>query len=90
MKEKLNINSETASAVVRLAVALIVALGAMLGFDVDGDAIANAALAVASVVVMAWIWWKNNNVTEAAQEAQLVLDEIKLAQKEGEIGGTDD
>ncbi len=85
---KVQINSETAVAVVRLAVALIVALGAMLGFDVDGDAILNTALAVASVGVMACVWWKNNNVTLAAQEAQEVLDEIKSGE-EVKVGGSE-
>lgn len=73
----MNINSQTVVAVARLAVALIVALGTMFGFAVDADALLNAALAVASVAVMAWVWWKNNNVTMAAQESQKVLDAIK-------------
>lgn len=75
--EKWKINSETATAVTRLAVALAVSVGAMFGFDVDGDGIENAVLAVASVAVMAWVWWRNNNVTLAAQEAERVLRAIK-------------
>lgn len=75
--EKWKINSETATAVARLAVALAVSVGAMFGFDVDGDGIENAVLAVASVAVMAWVWWRNNNVTLAAQEAGRVLRAIK-------------
>ena len=50
--EKWKINSETATAVTRLAVALAVSVGAMFGFDVDGDGIENVVLAVASVAVM--------------------------------------
>lgn len=73
----MNINSQTAVAVVRLAAALAAALGAMLGFAVDADALLNGGLAAASAAVMAWAWWKNNNVTLAAQEAQKVLDAIK-------------
>lgn len=75
--DKWNINSQTATAVARLAVALAVSLLAMFGVEIDGDGIENAVLAVASVAVMAWVWWKNNNVTEAAQEAQAVLDAIR-------------
>lgn len=74
---KWKIDSETVAAVARLAVALIVTLGAMFGVQIDGDAIENAVLAVASVAVLAWVWWRNNNVTQAAQEAQRVLDGIK-------------
>lgn len=73
----MNINSQTVIAVARLAVALIVAIGTMLGFAVDADALLNAVLAVASVIAMAWVWWRNNNVTAAAQESQKVLDAIK-------------
>lgn len=81
--DKWNINSQTATAVARLAVALAVSLLAMLGVEIDGDGIENAVLAVASVAVMAWVWWKNNNVTEAAQEAQAVLDAIRRDADEG-------
>lgn len=76
------IDSETVAAVARLAVALVVTLFAMFGVSIDGDAIENAVLAVASVAVLAWVWWRNNNVTQAAQEAQRVLDGIK--EKEAE------
>lgn len=80
----MNINSQTVIAVVRLAVALVVAIGAMLGFAVDADMILNVALAIASIVVLVYVWWKNNNVTKAAQESQKVLDAIK-----GEFGDCD-
>ncbi len=73
----MNINSQSVIAVVRLGVALVVSLGAMAGIDIDGDAVANVVLAIASVGTLAWVWWKNNNVTQAAQEAQIVLNEIK-------------
>lgn len=75
--DKWKIDSETVAAVARLAVALVVTLFAMFGVNIDGDAIENAVLAVASVAVLAWVWWRNNNVTQAAQEAQRVLDGIK-------------
>lgn len=76
------IDSETVAAVARLAVALVVTLMAMFGVQIDGDAIENAVLAVASVAVLAWVWWRNNNVTQAAQEAQRVLDGIKDKEEE--------
>lgn len=73
----MNINSQTVIAVVRLAVALIAALGAMFGFAVDAEAVQNIALAVAAIVLLVLVWWKNNNVTKAAQEAQKVLELVK-------------
>lgn len=80
--EKWNINSQTVTAVVRLAVALAVSLFAMFGVEIDGDGIENAVLAVASALVLMWVWWRNNNVTLAAQEAQTVLDAIRLGNAE--------
>lgn len=32
---------------------------------------------VALVGVALWNWWKNNNITEEAQEAQIYLNELK-------------
>lgn len=32
---------------------------------------------IAAIAATAWAWWKNNNVTKAAQEAQGVLDGLK-------------
>ncbi|MBA4294354.1 holin [bacterium] len=29
-----------------------------------------------------YVWWKNNNVTRAAQEAQLLHDQVKRVQQE--------
>lgn len=79
--DKWKINSQTVAAVVRLGVALVVSVFAMLGIDLDAGGIEDAVLAVASMVVLVWVWWRNNNVTMAAQEAQSVLDMVKAEQK---------
>lgn len=45
-------------------------------------------LTVSTVVaIICWIrgFWKNNNFTEAAKLGQMVLDEIKLDQKQAEL-----
>lgn len=76
--DKWNINSQTATAVARLAAALAVSLLAMFGVEIDGDGIENAVLVVFAVAVLVWVWWRNNNVTEAAQEAQDILDAMRL------------
>lgn len=81
MMDKWNINSQTVAAVVRLGVALVVSVFAMFGVDLDAGGIEDAVLAAASVVVLVWVWWRNNNVTMAAQEAQNVLDMVKAEQK---------
>lgn len=64
-------------AFVRLACSVIAAGAAIFGAVVDADALTVGALIVVALVVYIWSWWKNSNITSAAQEAQKVLDEIK-------------
>lgn len=48
----------------------------------------NIYLTVSTMVaIVMWIrgFWKNNNFTEAAKLGQMVLDEIKLDQKQAEL-----
>lgn len=34
---------------------------------------------IVMTIAILWAWWKNNNMTKAAQEAQVVLEEAKEA-----------
>ena len=34
-----------------------------------------------TVLCTAWAWWKNNNITEASQQAQRLLERIKRENK---------
>lgn len=70
-------NSQTAIAFVRLVVPLASFVAAAFGWALDPDLLTNALLSVLAVALLCWTWWKNNNVTEAAQAAQQVLDAIK-------------
>ena len=68
-------------AVIRL-VAMLVSTGATaVGFAVDADIVAMVLLCAASIICIAWGWWKNSNMTEAAQMAQQFLNEIKAEEK---------
>lgn len=80
-------NSQSAVAFARLIVTLAVSVGATFGWTLDAELWLNIILSTVAVILFAWSWWKNNNVTEAAQEAQQVLDEIK--HKDVKIGGTE-
>ena len=64
-------------AFLRLACALVAAGLAMFGVAVDADALFVLAMIVVALVAYIWSWWKNNNVTTAATEAQKVLEELK-------------
>ena len=64
-------------AFLRLACALVAAGLAMFGVAVDADALFVGVMTAVALVAYIWSWWKNNNVTDAATEAQKVLDELK-------------
>lgn len=50
----------------------------------------NAGLsAVVAVLGIFWAWWKNNNMTKAAQSLQETLDELKEVDRD-EAGGEGD
>ena len=68
---------QTIMAFIRLACMLIATGCTMFGIAIDADALFVGVMLVVSVVVYIWAWWKNNNVSKAATEAQKVLDEMK-------------
>lgn len=70
-------NTERLVAIVRLIVPLVVAIANMAGYALDAGLVANIAMTVATIAAFVWAWWKNNNVTEAAQIAQEYLDALK-------------
>lgn len=64
-------------AFIRLACSLVTTGLALYGISVDADALFVLAMIVVALIAYIWSWWKNNNVTSAATEAQKVLDELK-------------
>ena len=68
---------QTLMAFIRLACSLVATGLALYGVSVDADALFVLAMIVVALVAYIWSWWKNNNVTSAATEAQKVLDELK-------------
>lgn len=72
-----NLNSQTIVAFARLAVTLILSVAAVFGWALDWGLVYNVIVSALGLAMLLWSWWKNNNVTQAAQEAQLLLDEIK-------------
>lgn len=72
-----NNKKQTIMAFVRLACMLVATGCTMFGIAVDANALFVGVMLVISVVVYIWVWWKNNNVSKAATEAQKVLDEMK-------------
>lgn len=77
--KNIEFNSQTAVAIGRLIVMIIASITATLGWSFDADLWLNVFLSILSVVLLAYSWWKNNNITLAAQEAQSVLSNIKVS-----------
>lgn len=75
-------NAESAKAIARLIVTVIAAVATTFGWSFDANLWLNIILSVVSIALLIYVcWWKNQNLTSAAQEAQKVLNELKVADK---------
>ena len=70
-------NSQRVIAIVRLAAMLICGVLGGFGLTTDPEALSTVLLLVVAAIVAIYSWWKNNNVTKSAQDAQSYLDAIK-------------
>ena len=70
-------NAQSLKALVTLAVTVALNIANAAGYALDFGTVYNVVFGVASVVSVAYAWWKNQNVTLAAQQAQEYLDELK-------------
>lgn len=74
---KSNWTSDRVMAVCRLVIMLAAAVAGGFGLTVDPDSLLTIATCAIAGVAGVWSWWKNNNVTAGAQEAQKYLDSLK-------------
>lgn len=72
-------NAQSVAAVLRLAAQVIVTAAAGAGWALDADLVYNVACSAAALALGVWSWWKNNNISSAAQAAQALLTELKNA-----------
>jgi len=70
-------NSEQAKAIITIIVTAVVNIANVCGFALDADAWVNVALSILSAATILYSWWKNQNLTPEAAEAQKVLDHLK-------------
>lgn len=75
-------NIERARAIVTIVVTAIVNIANVCGYAVDADQWVNVTLSILSAATILYAWWKNQNVTEEAQEAQAYLDSLKAKEDE--------
>lgn len=70
-------------AITRLVVAIVTIINVIAGafgwqpLGIDGELIYTIVSGIMAVLASIWAWWKNNNMTVAAQTAQYALNEIK-------------
>lgn len=70
-------NLEQAKAIITIIVTAVVNVANVCGFAMDADAWINVALSILSAATILYSWWKNQNVTPEAQQAQHFLNELK-------------
>lgn len=74
-------NTERVKAIATIVITAVVNIINLYGYAVDAGAIVNAVFTVVSFACILWAWWKNQNVTFAAQQGQMVVDRIKNEQR---------
>ena len=68
---------EQAKAIITIIVTAVVNVANVCGFAMDADAWINVALSILSAVTILYSWWKNQNLTAEAAEAQKYLNDLK-------------
>ena len=87
--------SERVKAIIRLIVALVPVFNIVLvqagksPLPFTQDEVNAGLSTVVAVLGIIWAWWKNNNMTKAAQSMQPALNELKAVDKD-EAGGEGD
>lgn len=69
--------TERVTAIARLLVTLAAMVAGGVGIALDADALYTVLACALALAASAYSWWKNNNLTEAAAQAQAYLDTIK-------------
>lgn len=80
---------ERAGAILRLVCTLVAAICTMCGLYMDADELFCGVCAIVALVCLLWCWWKNNNLTDAAIQAQQVLDAMKAGDL-SDLAGSDE
>ena len=76
---------EKTKAILTIVVTAAVNVANVLGYAQDADAWVNVVLSIASAVCIVYSWWFNQNVTPEAQQAQLVLNNLKNERRAAEL-----
>ena len=75
---------ERNQSIISAIVILAVNIAAMVGFNIDADALQQVIMAACLIAATVWGIWTNHNFTDAAMKAQHYLNYLKSG------GGDDD
>lgn len=73
---------ERAKAIVTIIIVAAVNIANVGGYAMDAEPIVNWVLSGLSAISIIYAWWKNQNVTEEASQAQVLLDFLKTEKKQ--------
>lgn len=73
--------NERVKAIVTIVITAAVNIANVMGYALDLDSWLNVALSIASAACILWAWWKNQNITDEAIQAQEYLDGLKAAKR---------
>lgn len=72
---------ERTKAIVTILITAVVNIANVYGYAIDAEPYVTAITSVLSALSIAYAWWRNNNITYAAQQGQLVVNRIKDEQR---------
>ncbi len=79
--EELDHRTEQAKAIATLVIVCIANVCNVLGFAFDADPWINVCLSIISAASIVFSWWKNQNITGEAVQAQALLNLLKVQRK---------
>ena len=88
---QIEFNSTTAASFARLIIGIAAMVATTFGWAFDADLWYNIVISIFALVVLVYmVWWKNQPITSAAQEAQNTLDYLKATDIEYTDGDSDE
>ena len=72
-----DVNGERIKAALTLIITAAVNVVNLFGYALDAEMWVNAGLTILSFVMIIYTWWKNQNITPEAAQAQLLLYALK-------------
>ena len=76
--------TDRTKAVLRIVAGAIITIAGIYGFGLPfgEETVYSALVAAIFLITQVILWWRNNNVTEAASKAQVILDRCKAEDQE--------